>query len=176
MVLTYLSNEKLDQHSSLKSVRLKTVILLALSHPSRSVDILKLDISALKSSPERFAFLPTNLSKQCRQGKPIKEVFFPRFEANPDLCPVQSPEQYMSKTKTLKTQSLLFISLVKPHGPVTSSTIARGLKETLLRAEIDTSIFKAHSIRGASTSKGANVEVTAEEILKAADWSTESRF
>ena len=118
--LVYLSNEKLDQDSSLKSVTLKTVMLLALSRPSRSVDLSKLDISAHKSSPEGFAFLPTSLSKQSRQGKPMKEFFFPRFEENLHLCPVQALELYISKTKSLRTQSLLFISFVKPHGPVIS--------------------------------------------------------
>ena len=38
-VLAYLSNEKLEQDSSLKSVTLKTVVLLVLSRPSRSVDV-----------------------------------------------------------------------------------------------------------------------------------------
>ena len=106
----------------------------------------------------------------------MKEFFFPRFEENLDLCPVQALELYISKTKTLRTQSLLFISFVKPCGPVTSSTIARWLKETLLKAGIDTSIFKAHSIRGASTSRTENVGVTTEDILKAADWNAESTF
>ena len=86
MVLAYLSNEKLDGDSSLKSVTLKNVMLLALSRPSRLVDLSKLDISAHKSSPEGFAFLPTSLSKQFKQGKPMKEFFFPRFEENLDLC------------------------------------------------------------------------------------------
>ena len=85
-------------------------------------------------------------------------------------------ELYQSKTKTLRNQSLLFISFVKPYGPVTSSTIARKLRETLLKASNDTSIFKAHSIRGVSTSRAANVGVTTEDILKAADWSAESTF
>ena len=158
------------------SVTLKTVMFLVPFCPSRSVDLLKLDVSAFKSSIEGFTFFPKNLSKQSRQGKTIKEFFFPRFEANSDSCTVQALEQYMSKMKTLRTQSLLFISLVKPDGPVTSSIIARWLKETLLRAGIDTLIFKAHSIRGASTSRAANVGVTTEDILKAADWSTESTF
>ena len=42
-----------------------------------------------------------------------------------------------------------------------------------------TSIFKAHSVRGASTSAAANQGVTTEDILKAADWrnsSTIQRF
>ena len=66
------------------------------------------------------------------------------------------------------------ISFVKPYLPVSSSTIARWLKETMGAAGIDISIFKAHSVRGASTSADANQGITTDEILKAADWSTES--
>ena len=72
--------------------------------------------------------------------------------------------------------SQLFISFIKPHRPVTSSTVARWLKETLGAAGIDTTIFKAHSVRGASTSAAANSGITTEDILKAADWSTDSSF
>ena len=41
---------------------------------------------------------------------------------------------------------------------------------------IGTCIFKAHSIRGASTSAASNQAVTTKEILNAADWSMESSF
>ncbi len=37
---------------------------------------------------------------------------------------------------------------------------------------IDTTIFKAHSARGTATTAAANAGVTTEEILKAADWSS----
>ena len=43
-------------------------------------------------------------------------------------------------------------------------------------AGIDISVFKAHSVRGVSTSAAANRGVTTDEILDAADWSTESSF
>ena len=36
--------------------------------------------------------------------------------------------------------------------------------------------FKAHSVRGASTSMAARLGVTVETILEAADWSSESVF
>ena len=41
---------------------------------------------------------------------------------------------------------------------------------------IDTNLFKAHSVRSASTSAAANQGVTTEDILKAADWSSDSSF
>ena len=38
------------------------------------------------------------------------------------------------------------------------------------------SIFSGHSVRGASTSAVAGAGVTMNEIMQAADWSTESVF
>ena len=41
----------------------------------------------------------------------------------------------------------------------------------MARAGIDTSVFKAHSTRSASTSKAATSGVAVPDILKLADWS-----
>ena len=65
---------------------------------------------------------------------------------------------------------------MKPHKPVSSATIARWLREVLRLAGIDVSIFSAHSVRGASTSAAAGAGVTTNDILKAADWSSDSVF
>ena len=43
-------------------------------------------------------------------------------------------------------------------------------------AGIDVSIFSGHSVRGASTSAAAGAGVTMNDIMQAADWSTESVF
>ena len=56
------------------------------------------------------------------------------------------------------------------------STIARWLKSVLAKAGIDINVFKAHSVRGASTSAAASAGVTTNDILNAADWSSESVF
>ena len=152
-------------------------MLLALSRPSRLADLSKLDLRGYRNTPEGAVFLPTALAKQSRPGKPLTEFFFSNFSENHKLCPVFSLDLYLKKTAQLRGESSqLFISIIKPHHPVTSSTIARWLKETLGAACIDTSIFKAHSVRGASTSAASNLGVTTEDILKAADWSTDSSF
>lgn len=71
----------------------------------------------------------------------------------------------------------LFVAIVKPHNPVSSSSITRWLRETLQQAGIDVGIFGSHSVRGApSSSSSAAAGVTTNDILKAADWSSESVF
>ena len=46
----------------------------------------------------------------------------------------------------------LLQSYIRPHKPITSESLSRWIKDILARAGTDTSIFKAHSVRGASDS------------------------
>ena len=57
-----------------------------------------------------------------------------------------------------------------------SSTISGWLKNSLKRAGIDISTFKAHSTRSASTSKADLSGAPIEEILKRGCWSNKSTW
>ena len=46
----------------------------------------------------------------------------------------------------------------------------------LKNAGIDTDIFKAHSVRGASTTAAVNSNVPLDDVMKMADWSRVSTF
>jgi len=176
LVLDYIERCGANDTLSLKDLTFKTVMLLALTRPSRSADLSHLEISARQYKSDGVVFIPRYLSKQSRQGKPIKEFFFPSFPTNQKLCPVLTLKAYEKKTYDLrKEERKLFVSIIKPHKAVTSSTIARWLKTTLGLAGIDTSIFNAHSTRGAS-SMASSLGITTDDILKAADWSSESVF
>ena len=90
-------------------------------------------------------------------------------------------EQYLASTKDLhETQqgksNILFISLVKPHRPVTRAIISRWILSLIKEAGIDTTIFKAHSVRGASTTAAANALVPFQKILDMANWSKAVTF
>ena len=123
------------------------------------------------------SFAPTLLAKQSRQGRPVADFYFPSFSSNQTLCPVAMLKRYITRTYPLRgTETKLFISYIKPHKAVTSSTVARWLRGTLDQAGIDSTIFGAHSTRGASASAAARGGVTTEDILKAANWSSESLF
>ena len=66
--------------------------------------------------------------------------------------------------------------LYKPHLGVSTDTISRWLKESIGLAGIDTSNFKGHSTRSASTSKAASLGLSVKEILVRAGWSNDSTF
>ena len=149
-------------------------MLMALTRPSRSADLAKLDLDHRTYSVDGVTFLPTALSKQSRQQKHGTEFHFPQDKL---LCPVTTLRDYESRTKPLRgNYTTLFVSTNKPHKPVCSLTIARWLKLLMGRAGIDTEIFRAHSVRSASTSAAAAPGVTTSDILNAADWSSEAVF
>ena len=64
----------------------------------------------------------------------------------------------------------LLLSYVKPHKPVSSQRIAHWLNNFLALAGVDTSVFKAHSTRGASASAAKAKGAALEDILQVADW------
>ena len=84
-------------------------------------------------------------------------------------------KEYIDRTSSLRQNAAqLFISYVKPHKPVTSSTLssalARWILDALKQSSIDVDKFKAHSIRGASTFKAVNMGVSINDIISTADW------
>jgi len=137
---------------SLRLLTMKSVMLLALTRPARSVDLSKLDIRARSFTAEGVTFKAQHLSKQSRASKPLAD-----FE-DQMICPVTTLQAYEARTKEFRVNNnnyLLLLSWIGKHDPISSSTIARWLKTCLTEAGIDTGIFKAHSVRGASSSTAA---------------------
>ena len=90
---------------------------------------------------------------------------------------------YERKTKVFRSSStrgknLLFLSYIKPHKPVSSSTLARSAKSVLSLAGIAIyyNFSNPHSSRSAISSAAFNAGIALPDILEAADWTNESTF
>ena len=70
----------------------------------------------------------------------------------------------------------LLLSFVEPHRPVVPCTIAGWLVKLMTESGIDTDQFKAHSTRGASTSKAAARGLSCKDIMAMAKWKNSSTF
>ena len=149
---------------------------MCLARPSQLADLASLCIDKCQFKPEGVAFLPSGLSKQAKQGKALTDYFLQVSRTIGSFAQWKLCHYLHLATKLRKQSSHLFIALVKPHNPAAPCTIARWLKEALKMSGIDISIFTAHSIRDASSSAAADLGITTSDILKAADWSTESVF
>ena len=65
---------------------------------------------------------------------------------------------------------------MKLYKEVQSSTIADWVKLVFKMVEIDTSLYKAHSCRSASTSKPTVLGTSLKDILKRGQWSGASNW
>ena len=81
----------------------------------------------------------------------------------------------MKATENLRSTTRLLVSFVKPYKAVTSSTLGRRIKTVLASADIDTSVFSAHSTRCASASR-AIAMIFADMLIRTAGWSEESTY
>ena len=130
---------------------------------------------------DEIKFVIGTRTKTSRPGKKPLEVSIPSLPTNLSLCPKQRLLHYIHCTQDLRksgeqTESQLFISHVKPHKPVSSSTLGRWIKTAMTDSGIDTSIFKPHRVRGACTSALYQRDASLAEIMKMADWSSERTF
>ena len=102
------------------------------------------------------------------------------ISADKNLCPKEALLEYVSRTESYRgsgsDKTKLFLSYIKPHNPILSSSIARWILAILSLAGIDTNKFKAHSIRSASALAAASAGVTKNQIMEAADWNSSSVF
>ena len=82
---------------------------------------------------------------------------------------------YLEKTVDIRKSQYVLVSYCT-YSKVTSSTVARWLKEVLRLSGIDCNLFKAHSYRGAAASAAFLSGCSLNEILKTADWSSVRNF
>ena len=96
---------------------------------------------------------------------------------DPSLDVPSHIREYVARTSELRDpeHSQLFISW-STHRPVSTTSLARWLKLALISAGIDSSMFSAHSYRGASLSDAYAKGLSITQILKAGDWSSTETF
>ena len=154
-------------------------MLLVLAATNRESEIKNLDTKFLAKSKNKAVFSLKGFTKTSKSGKQPPDVIFYSFPGNEDLCPVKTLEFYLNVCEPWRRKgdrSQLLLSFVKPYKPISSVTLARWIKDMLKFSEINTDIFKAHSLLSASTSKAKSLGFTTKDILRKGNWSGESTW
>lgn len=104
--------------------------------------------------------------------------FISKFEEEPSICPVRTLRVYIDRTKHLREKGRLplLILFKKPHKAVSSATISRWMKQVLVESGINTDVFKAHSVRAASSSAAKTKGSSIGDTMQTAGWSRSSTF
>jgi len=138
-----------------------------------------LSIDLMNSTESGSEFSLNSLLKSSRPERSSIVITLPPFPENEKLCVHSTLSHYTNRTASVRQSlntSKLFISYGKPNKVISTSTLSRWLKDMLSIAGIDTSIFKGHSFRGASTSKAVSLSVSLADVLKTADWRSAGTF
>ena len=180
VVTSYLKGLGDNSTLQLKTLTLKLATLLALVLAHRSSGLVRLTLQGRRYSPEGVVLSMSGLVKQSRPGREesLQPVTISQFE-DKRLCPVDCLKAYELATQEHRQPhgyQQLFLSHVAPFKPVSSSTIARWVKQTLQVSGIDTTQFSSHSTRGAASTAAALAGLSAHQIMMRAGWSSQDTF
>lgn len=176
-VLKYLRKLSPVSKLSLKMLTFKLIMLLALILASRGQSLHLLTIEEMKKGFSSYILQYSGLLKQSKPGRnnPVAEIR--AYPPDRRLCAVFVLKEYLKRTELLRgNNKCLFISHMKPHGPVAKDTISRWIKTVMKSAGIDISRYKPHSVRSAAVSKAKSNSVPVQDILSTAGWSSERTF
>ena len=160
---------------SLKFLSFKLVMLLLLVSSQRGQTIVNLDTEDMEMT-DCIVFKMKVLLKHNRQGDPLDTLVFRPFSSCKRLCIVRTIKEYLKRTEQLRRSTRLIVSFAKPHLPISRDTLARWTVKVLWLSGLDTTKYKGHSTRGATTSAARRLGVPLNAILKQASWKSAESF
>ena len=158
---------------------MKVTTLLALIGNPRGAELKLFDLNYMADYGDKYVFELVGTVKNVQGGEKPKPVEFHRHVEDTTLCPMSCIDRYISLTEPWRTQgnpSAFFLCHKSPHRPASKSTLARWIKDVLLLVDVDTKIFRAHSLRSASTSKALLKGLSVKEVVDHGRWSLESTW
>lgn len=178
VVTNYINNQGPNENLSLKNLSYKLITLLMLITGHRLQTISLIRLSNIIQTPTGFQIAISDPIKTSKLNKVQPHLHIPFFQENPNLCVASTLKHYMDVSRGLRKadENFLFITHKKPHARATKQSLSRWVKDTLKLAGINTELFKAHSVRHASTSKAYSHGTPLETILHSAGWTTETTF
>ena len=177
VVLRYLQTLFPHETLSLKILTSKLAMLIALVLASRSHSLQLLSIDNMRKESSKYVLFYAGPLKQSRLGHTVPFVELKLYSQDERLCVYKVLGEYLNRTEFLRgAHKCLFVSYVKPHNPVTSSTISRWIRTIMAASGIDCNKYKPHSVRAASSSKAKLLKVPMQDILKVAGWSSARTF
>ena len=180
LVLDHIKNMGENEGLTDKHLTWKTAMLIALTNASRAHEIKNIDPTLIRDHGDTVIFPIAQLTKSKRQNKPNIAITLTVYAEDSLLDALTGYRAYMKRTaiwrQTDEQKHQLFLSLVNPHKPIATSTVSRWLREIMTEAGVNTDIFKAHSVRGASTSKASHEGLSVGQIIETANWSNATTF
>ncbi|XP_045023289.1 uncharacterized protein LOC116935744 isoform X2 [Daphnia magna] len=178
LVINYIISLGPNDGLSLAALSSKLAVLLALSSLCRVSELANIVKDSIVIDDEQAKF-SLSAPRKSQRASPLQVITLKKLHPVSLACPVETLKQYISVSEQFRVRAkarLLLLGLRPPRSSVSGSTVARWIKSILAEAGVDTTIYSAHSTRGASASNAANRGVPTDAILSAGCWKSESTF
>ena len=149
--------------------------MLALTSSAKAHELAALHLDFISKKEPSWEFTIPQHVKNSRPNDPTRKIFLPPFPENQNLRVIESLKDYTMRTALIRKDQNLLVSYATPHTAVGSQTVSRWIRTVALTAGIN-SQYTSHSTGSAATSTAADNGVPIEDILAAADWSSETMF
>lgn len=162
---------------SLEKLTKKLAILLVLATGQRVQTISKINTKNITHTEEGFTIQITDILKTSHYNKQQPMLKIKNFLDHPELCVANTLDKYLEVSKPFRNgEEYLFLTFRKPYHKASTQSISRWVKDVLKASGIDTTKFKAHSTRHASTSAAYRSGVNIDTIKDLAGWSKKSQM
>ena len=175
IVLKYLRSQSPPAALTLMALSRKLATLLMLLTGHRGQSIHNLDTKMISCSQKSLILKFGKVVKTSKPGKHITEVVLPAYRET-GLCVVTTYKAYLTRTKRFRKTNTLFLSTMRPHGPISRDSFGRWVKVTLGNAGVDLSVYGVHSTRSATTSSVCGAGVPVQVIMRSAGWESDCTF
>ena len=177
IVLNYLKKLSPCRKLILPVLTWKLAVLTALLTGQRTQSLHLIDIRNISLSKSKLKIRYGDLLKQSRPGYQLPELTIKSYAPDIRLCLVWILHEYLNRVKPLRGNNYrLFLTTQPPFREASQQTISRWIKNMMVKAGLDMTIFTPHSTRSASTAKARSANIPLSSILKTAGWSRESTF
>ena len=168
-VVTFLKKLGSSTDLSLKWLSWKLVTLMALALACRCSELQTIEVPGILFNEQGVQIVLQGLTKTSNAINPFKQLTIGQLKEDPLLCPVATLKQYLLSTKRLRDtppkEEKLFLSYVKPHKPVTTSTIGRWIVSVLTASGVGAQ-FRANSTKSASVSQAIRAGIPVDTFYK----------
>ena len=152
-------------------------MLLKLILMGRSADVYAVYFPSIKFHESSFEF-------QCFQLKEDKSLSFSKpfvfdlLESDQEVCPGLTLQHYIQRTNSLRNPKSirLFLQQRRPYEDLQPRSIAIDTLRVMKMAEVDTTKFKSHSVRGAAATTASDLGMEVDQVMACARWSSFTTF
>ena len=130
-----------------------------------------------QSDDGSVTFNLTEPMKTHKNGQLLDQIVLKPYHRRPNLCVVRTLKEYLQRTRDIRSEPQLLVTSNGAHTGIKRGTVTTWVTEVLRLSGVNTDRggqkFGPHSTRGASVSKGAQLGVQMDILMKFGSWKSE---